>query len=1670
MKRLLLFIVLAVFSLQVTRGNITWENLPPEAANILHVQQCTRTADGLTLSLSFEAPVFETIGESGSLQLASFAGKGMRNDPGEPATPTIGRLFRLPPTGGVTVEVLDFEFETLTGVDYAACSSELDEIEYGSCANRDAWFPEALVEVSDPAIFHDFRVASLLTNPVQVNPARNEVRVYSRMNVAIRFDGNDNRNSIPTQPVKLSSTFLPWYREFLDWDDNELDEFEFYEGNVVVVMRDDEVLWEAMEEWIAWKRQKGWKLDFLTDAGFENWTADDIITELCYRYETAEEKFDIVVIVGDDTGSFPVPASSGSGVGHGDIHYARLAGDDWLVDVAVGRMSVESLQEVVLVTSKTINYELYPFMDDTGWYQRASLYRSDSHAGISKIMTLRYWRRLLFENGYAQVDTNWNHGHTPIIEAINNGVSVYSHRGYLGTGLQITDVNNLSNDFMLPAVVDLTCYTGNWSNSLGINESWLRAGTVQTPTGGIGAIGMTTAANCPNFNNCISGGTAHTLLVHHNPEFGRMWLGAQINLWQNFHLHDPTYMNNEQQWCNLMGDPTTWLWTAVPESLNLDVQNQLYLGENQVIANVTDNSGDPVSEAWVTFYKANNNEDVVYSTQTDANGDAILQTLCRFTGSGTITASKRNCIPATVQATISNSEDVVSFEDFLIIDDGSNGTQGNGDGIPQNGETVGLRLKLVCQSGIAQTGIIVSGSSEDRGVTSVTGNILRGMMNPGEAVWETDVLLVELSGTITDHWIIHIDLNFSSDQSHHVTTCSFPVRSPQYGLVFAEMSDISPGDEGEITITIQNTGGHFADNAMGTLYSLQGMILGNNESMILGDIAVGDTATAVFSISSEETVLPGIMVPVLLALTSENGHMYDLFFSVNFGGVDATDVTGPDQYGYIAVENTDIVPGDSLVPDYNWIEINPDAPDPDFQGTLLDLEDLSENDDEAISIPLPFTIQYYGNSFDTLTVSTNGYVAMGNQADLSLARNWTIPSPLGPNNMIAPYWDELQTNGDAAIVTYHDDGSGIFIVEFYRMRHHNYNYESTFELLFYDTEHYPTFTNDNRFLFQYGLCEHSTGGMSYDIPFWTTGIENGNQTDGLQLAYRNTMNPTIARIDSGRAILFSVAFPQVHVVASGQVVTAADNQPVPNALVYTEPFNSVVADSMGFFNLDLYSYLSIDIFVEKECFNLQVHHLIPYEDDIQNITIALTQPSFSLDRHTIMDTLANNETASHSVFVENAGDGTLTSSLTFEVCEPEIHAAKVSPRWISELDEQWTRIPGFQLSTEEFNHYGITYDGNNFWIAGANSANPDAPNLLYKYSVDGTMISSCPQPVPEDQRSYLGMRNLTWEDGCLYGVDNYILYEMTPVDDTMQVNFQVDVPLPRTRFLAVDSFRGLFWMKDITSNMYGINLNGNIEYAFEDIPYDIYGGDMLRYSNCNNNLGLLTWYHISHDIRLLEFNPDTEVFQNLTDTSLGALEESPGGACFFCNGQQSSWNFATIASFEDADSVLIWEIEPFDEWLYLPESYIELPPGGLQEIPIQLSSMFLPPGTYSLDLVFDYNACSEVSNRVLIRMTVSSTSSPEEPTGRPLEWKLDAIWPNPFNPTAQIRYGIKEATRVDIRVYDILGREVTVLAHESQAAGWHTVPFTAPELASGVYFLRIHAGPLRETRKLILLK
>jgi hypothetical protein len=99
-----------------------------------------------------------------------------------------------------------------------------------------------------------------------------------------------------------------------------------------------------------------------------------------------------------------------------------------------------------------------------------------------------------------------------------------------------------------------------------------------------------------------------------------------------------------------------------------------------------------------------------------------------------------------------------------------------------------------------------------------------------------------------------------------------------------------------------------------------------------------------------------------------------------------------------------------------------------------------------------------------------------------------------------------------------------------------------------------------------------------------------------------------------------------------------------------------------------------------------------------------------------------------------------------------------------------------------------------------------------------------------------------------------------------------------------------------------------------------------------------------------------------------------------------------------------------------------------------------------------------------------SVTEPDAGTTLPSTLTVEQNFPNPFNAETVIRYSLPEACKVEVEIFNVLGRRVATLVDEEQTAGTHSARWRPQGLGSGLYFYVVSAGEFVATRKLLLLK
>jgi endoglucanase len=127
-------------------------------------------------------------------------------------------------------------------------------------------------------------------------------------------------------------------------------------------------------------------------------------------------------------------------------------------------------------------------------------------------------------------------------------------------------------------------------------------------------------------------------------------------------------------------------------------------------------------------------------------------------------------------------------------------------------------------------------------------------------------------------------------------------------------------------------------------------------------------------------------------------------------------------------------------------------------------------------------------------------------------------------------------------------------------------------------------------------------------------------------------------------------------------------------------------------------------------------------------------------------------------------------------------------------------------------------------------------------------------------------------------------------------------------------------------------------------------------------------------------------------------------------------------------------------------------------------NVFIPAGTHILKLLV-LNSGFNINQMIFIQ-----TSSKTDDNKIVHEFKLHQNYPNPFNPSTKIKYNLKNKSHVELKIFDILGKEVCTLVDKEQVMGEYEINFDASGIPAGVYFIKLNAGSFRDIKKMMLIR
>jgi Peptidase family C25/Secretion system C-terminal sorting domain len=1046
------------------------------------------------------------------------------------------------------------------------------------------------IVVGTPFLFRGIRLFPVLLKPSMNN--RSELENSSK---TINFEASFT-NSSPFGNSNISErNFTAEGMKFLRTHVMNLDELNLNViaplGRILIMVQDNENTIANLHDYVQWKTQQGYKV--VVDHPVDPSNHISIREKIEEHYFNDDPlPLEYILMIGDHEGTIfmsgdpdldnPISQTPT------DYLYTMFDSEDSPVGtVAIGRFSADTPNQLLVEIKKTITYERDVHMENTTWLSKVVL-TAGEWSGVSPIQVNRRIKQMFWDRGVA-ADTLWftmNNGQADwqipefIINQVNDGASFVNYRGSYGmSGWTNEMCDQFTNRFTLPVIVTITCNTGTWGQDFegveSFTETFLRAGTVNIPKGAVAAIGTADVMTHTCYNNIVSVGICDAFLQNDIRSLGWALVSAKYRLWEAYNGHGRNdNIKCFSNWNNLMGDPALRMWVGVPEYPTVIHQDTVFNGDTSLDVSVTI-PGEWPELVWATIAT----DDTVIDSRVVPNGGNVRLYFDSLPQDENVylTVCGDNVIPQ-IDTLRTASAEVLLVTTDIVIDDGE-----SGDFVANPGETVILDLTLTNSGTEDLTGATAIVTSEDPYLNLITASSFDvPTLATGSSITIEDAVTIELDGFASDGYSPELTLLLNDTQRSaiRIEITSWVSTSQFKTPIVDESGDniFLPGETVEISFPVSNIGSSNGVGLTGDLSSSSSGINVTNDQRSFIDMGIQEESnnhSDPFSVTASNTLRIGEKVDFTLRLTDDSGAKDSSVYTIYMGDPASNGLTGPDQE-YWAVDEFDTDYPPQI--DFNWIDI-------ESTENRTVISDAGENMDSSIVMNLPFPFTYYGETFEEITICSNGWAAFGSQGSQSLQRNWPIPNPMGPKAMLAPFWENLELYASDGVYTFFASDNNMFIIT-WDCRNPNGGREK-FQIVLFDPAYHSTVTGNGIILFQYDEITY-TPDFWVDNDFATIGIESPDSKSGVMYEYWRTSQPGATELGFGTNRIHTIVFTDD--LTANFFLDVDDNGSSQSAIptefaiseVYPNPFNpsttiSVALPNSGNLKLKIFNLLGQEV-------------------------------------------------------------------------------------------------------------------------------------------------------------------------------------------------------------------------------------------------------------------------------------------------------------------------------------------------------------------------------------------------------------------------------------------------------------------------------------------------------------
>ena len=899
MKKRLLFLIVCLMASHLYSQE--WIGVTQQTPTVPKATLISETGQATELCFTLGGFYKEAVNTPKGLQYIITAPKmASILEEGSPDLPLFAIPVLIDDMAAMEVQVEETKYQDFEGLEIAPSkgnlSREIDPNEvpfrYGDAYNQNSFFPGSLAQLDQPYIFRDFRGQNILVYPFAYNPITKTLRVYTQLTLTMRKTGEKGDNlklSRKSSQMKMSPEANAMYQHrFINYHDRAT-KYTFIpdEGELLVICPDQYL--DAMQPFVAWKNESGRPTNMvsLSDIGGNN--TDQIKSFILSRYNDPNENLCYVLLVGDYNDITPKSMNGG----RSDIWFGQLEGEDYYPEVFVGRFSVGNVADVENQVAKVIYYER-DITAYANWLSKGIGIGSTEGAGHghnsgeSDYQHIDYIRDTLMHYTYSEVSQHYQGvgagtNASMLSQNFNEGAGIcnYCNHGtqtgwYVGSFTN-SHVNALLNDYKWPFIWSTACYNGQFDVNC-FAEAWMRATNNSTgvPTGAIG--GMFSWTDQPWQPPMTGQDEMVDILCEWRSadQFHHTLAGASLNgNMKILDLHPSDQGKTHNTWI-LFGDPSLMLRTNTPTDLNVSCQPEvIFLG---------------LTELTVTA-------DADYALATLSYNGEILASTPIVNGEVTLTFPEQT-ITGTAQLVVTSFNKVTEVKDIAIIP--ANGaflsyesfSINDANGQADYGETIGLDVTIKNIGNETTNNVQVTLSTNSPLVEITNGTAHIPVIEALEEYTITNSFEIAVNEMISDGSKVEFILTCTDGVDTWTNRFHMTLHAPILVLSdFRPVQNTSPGEVGDLLITIKNTGSSDALNTIAQFYSSSTDLAFNPISYNLGEISAGSSATTTVSFSTTSSIPNGSNFEVYYRLEA-TPNTFSGIQTLNIGPIKETFETG----------------------------------------------------------------------------------------------------------------------------------------------------------------------------------------------------------------------------------------------------------------------------------------------------------------------------------------------------------------------------------------------------------------------------------------------------------------------------------------------------------------------------------------------------------------------------------------------------------------------------------------------------------------------------------------------------------------------------------------------------------------------------------------------------------